>query len=59
MANWTNTTKNDNAFFASPNEAFLLQQSGYFLLLQNGGKIMLNQATGFKKYTGFTNQAKS
>lgn len=53
MSLWTNQEKNQGG---QGNNTFLLQEDGFFLLLESGGKIILN--TGFID-TIWTNQTEN
>jgi len=54
---FTPLTKIGASFGAGVN--YLKKEDDFYLLLENGMKIMLDQSWGNKKFTTFTNVAKS
>jgi len=63
---FSNQTKNTSSFGnQSKNTStiddgvdFLLKEDEFFLLLETGGKIVLNQSTNAKEHSTYTNQTK-
>jgi len=64
---WSNQTKTASAFSAQSKTLstfddgvdFLLKEDTFFLLLESGGKIVLNQSTNYKHRSVYSNQTKN
>lgn len=67
MTTWSNTSKNSAAFTPPSKNAttfddgvdFMLKEDLAFLLLENGGKIVLDQSTNAKHNPIFSNPSKN
>jgi len=53
---WTNDTKPNTVF--SDGYGYLEKQDGFYLLLENGGKILLDQSFNNKPNNNWTNDTK-
>jgi hypothetical protein len=57
MTTFTNRIKSALVSFSN-GIAYLLKEDSFYLLLENGGKIILDQSTRVKNLTTFTNRTK-
>jgi len=64
---WSNQQKSSSSFDGQSKTLstfddgvdFLLEENSFFLLLESGGKIVLDQSTNYKNKSVYTNQTKN